>query len=161
MRLRNLVALALFGAALLLVSAPAAFATSYGGDGGIDLSNPSPNKGDSITVKCGGWMPDSDVTIVLHSDPVTLATVAADGSGNIDATVSIPSSVDAGAHTLELTGTDPSGTPRTVTAALEVGSGGGSSLPRTGAAIAALVGVATVLFVTGTALSQARKRAID
>jgi hypothetical protein len=44
---------------------------------------------------------------------------------------------------------------------IDVGSGGSSALPRTGAAIAALLGVATILFVVGSALSQARRRAID
>jgi hypothetical protein len=160
MRLRNLVALPLISIAALLALAPAALAT-YGGDGGIDVSDPSPKAGDEITVNCGGWEKNSEVTIVLHSDPVTLATVVADGGGEVNATVTIPSDVDAGAHTLELTGTDPSGAPRTVTAGIDVGSGGGSSLPRTGAAIAALVGVATILFVVGSALSQARRRAID
>ena len=106
-------------------------------------------------------MPGSDVTITLHSDPVTLGTFTADADGNISASVTIPDNIDVGAHTLELTGVDPTGAPRTVTTPIEVSDGGSSSLPRTGAAIAALLGVATILFVVGTALSQARKRALD
>jgi hypothetical protein len=160
MRLRTLVALPLFSIAALIAFAPAAIAT-YDGDGGIDVSDPSPKAGDDITINCGGWDENSNVTIVLHSDPVTLGAAVADGGGEINATVTIPSNVGAGAHTLELTGTDPTGAPRTVTMGIDVGSGGSSALPRTGAAIAALLGVATILFVVGSALSQARRRAID
>jgi hypothetical protein len=161
MRLRTLVALPALVITALVVMAPIAAATNYGGDGGVEVSDPKPSKGGSVDVSCGGWMPGSDVTITLHSDPVTLGTFTADDDGNISASVTIPDSIDVGAHTLELTGVDTTGAPRTVTTTIEVSDGGASSLPRTGAAIAALLGVATILFVVGTALSQARKRALD
>lgn len=160
MRLRTFVALPALFVVLLISAAPAAYA-SYGGDGGINISNPSPDAGASVSITSDGWQANSDVTIVLHSTPVTLATVTADGNGVVDTSVVIPSGTAAGAHTIELTGTDPSGAPRTVSTDITVGSGGGSSLPRTGAAIGALLGVAAILFVAGTALSRARRRAID
>ena len=155
MKLRMIVALAA-GAVAMLAAMPAAYA-SYSGDGGVTLSPTSPSVGSSLTVDSTGWKASTDVTITLHSTPVVLATVTTDANGNAHAVAKIPSRTASGAHTLELTGTDPAGAPRTVTAAITISAGGGS-LPRTGAAIAALVLVGTVLFAVGAALSTARKR---
>jgi 5'-nucleotidase len=132
---------------------------SYSGDGGITVSPSAPVSGGVVTIDSSGWKANSDVTITLHSTPVVLGTVTASSSGAVHATESIPAGTAAGAHTIELTGTDPTGAPRDVSTTITVASGG-SSLPRTGAAIAAMLGVATVLFLAGTALARARKRAI-
>jgi LPXTG-motif cell wall-anchored protein len=157
MRVRTVLALATFATTILATAAPVY--ASYSGDGGISMSPGSPSAGSSLTIDSPGWKAGTDVTITLHSTPVVLATVKADANGNAHAVVTIPSGTATGAHTLELTGTDPAGAPRTVTSPITI-SGGGGSLPRTGAAIAALVLVGTVLFAVGTALSRARKRAI-
>jgi hypothetical protein len=159
MRLRSLIVLPGLCAAALILMAPAAMA-SYSGDGGVTISPSTPSAGGDITIDSSGWMHDTDVTITLHSDPVVLGTVTADANGDVHTTVSIPAGTAAGAHTIELTGTDSTGAPRDVTTAITIASGGGS-LPRTGAAIAAMVGVAAVLFAAGTALSRARKRVIN
>jgi len=47
-----------------------------------------------------------------------------------------------------------------VSSPITVAASGGDPLPRTGAAVAALVLVGVVLFVVGSALSTARKRAL-
>jgi hyaluronoglucosaminidase len=147
-------------AALLVLSAPAAMA-SYSGDGGITVTPPTVGGGNQVTIDSSGWKASSDVTITLHSTPVVLGTVQADASGNVHSTQTIPSGTATGAHTIELTGTDPSGAPRDVTSQITVTAGGSSgSLPRTGAAIAGMLGVALVLFLAGLALSRARKRAL-
>jgi hypothetical protein len=159
MRLRSLIVVPGLCATALILMAPAAMA-SYSGDGGITVSNPTPSAGGEITIDSTGWMHDTDVTITLHSDPVVLGTVTADANGDVHAVETIPAGTAAGAHTIELSGTDSDGAPRTVETAITVASGGGS-LPRTGAAIAAMVGVAAVLFAAGTALSRARKRVIN
>lgn len=159
MRLRHLFVLPGLCAAALVLMAPAAMAT-YSGDGGITVTPSTPSAGGSVTIDSSGWMHDTDVTITLHSNPVVLGTVTADANGDVHAVETIPAGTAAGAHTIELTGTDSTGAPRDVSTAITVGSGGGS-LPRTGAAIAAMVGVAAVLFAAGTALSRARKRAIN
>ena len=158
MRARTVIALAAC-AMTMLAAAPAAYA-SYSGDGGVTLSPTSPKVGSMLTIDSTGWKPATDVTITLHSTPVVLATVTADANGNAHATGQIPSGTATGAHTVELTGTDPAGAPRTVTTAITISAagGGGGSLPRTGAAIAALVLVGAVLFAIGAALSTARKR---
>ncbi len=158
MRLR-LVVVAAAWSVLVLVMAPAAHA-SYSGDGGVTVVPPSPKVGSSITVDSSGWKANTDVTITLHSTPVVLATVKADANGAVHSTSAIPSGTSAGAHTVELTGVDPLGAPRDVSAAITVEAAGGGNLPRTGAAIAALLLVGTVLFAVGAALSSARKRAV-
>jgi LPXTG-motif cell wall-anchored protein len=158
MRVRTFIALAAC-AVTMLAAAPAAYA-SYSGDGGVTLDPATPKVGSTLTVDSTGWMAATAVTVTLHSTPVVLATVTSDANGNVHAEAQIPSDTATGAHTLELTGTDPAGAPRTVTTAITIdaASGGGGSLPRTGAAIAALVLVGAVLFAVGAALSTARKR---
>jgi LPXTG-motif cell wall-anchored protein len=156
MRVRTLLAFAAC-ALTMLVTAPAAYA-SYSGDGGVSFDPSSPKVGSNLTIDSPGWKAASDVTITLHSDPVVLATEAADTNGDLHTTAEIPAGTATGSHTLELTGTDPSGAPRTVSTAITI-AGSGSSLPRTGAAIAALLLVGGVLFGVGAALSTARKRA--
>ena len=159
MKLRTVLMLPGIAAAAMVLTAGPAMA-SYSGDGGITVTPSTPAAGDSVTIDSSGWKASSDVTITLHSSPVVLGTVKADSSGAVHATETIPSGTTAGAHTIELTGTDSSGAPRDVSTPITVTSGGGGSLPRTGAAIAGMVGVAVVLFVAGTALSRARKRAL-
>ena len=79
--------------------------------------------GDSITVTGTGVQPGASVTIVLHSAPVTLATVKANAQGAFSANVRIPASTPVGAHTVVATATaagtaDVTGsTPLTVVAA--------------------------------------------
>jgi LPXTG-motif cell wall-anchored protein len=159
--MRPRIVLAMFGvcAIVMIVAAPGARA-SYNSDGGLSLSNMTPSPGGSTAVTSSGWKPNSDVTITLHSTPVVLATVKADATGTVNTTVTIPSSASAGSHTIELAGTSSTGAPQTMSSPITVQSGGGDPLPRTGAAVAALVLVGIVLFVVGSALSSARKRAL-
>ena len=156
MKVRTIIAFAAC-AMTILVTAPAAHA-SYSGDGGVSLDPTSPHAGSMLTIDSAGWKADSDVTVTLHSTPVVLATVAANTNGAVHTAAQIPSGTATGSHTLELTGTDPAGAPRTVSTPITI-AGSGSSLPRTGAAIAALILVGGVLFAVGAALSTARKRA--
>jgi LPXTG-motif cell wall-anchored protein len=158
MRTRIVVALFVAWAALSLAGAPAAMA-SYGADGGLTVVPTSPARGDKITVDSSGWKSGSVVRITLHSTPMLLASKAADTTGGVHAQVAIPPTAAPGAHTLQLTGVAPSGAARTVSAAITVDSGNGS-LPRTGAAIAALLVVGSMLFGIGSLLSTARKRAV-
>jgi len=131
---------------------------SYGSDGGLTVDPTQMNAGGHVMIDSSGWKPVTSVTITLHSTPVVLSTETADGNGGVQAQVTIPSSAEAGAHTIVLTGTAANGDPREVSTAFTVTSGSGS-LPRTGAAISALVIVGLVLLAGGIALSTARKRA--
>jgi LPXTG-motif cell wall-anchored protein len=153
----------LVGAALLIVAGMLCMSTvafaAYSGDGGVTVSPTSVHAGDSIKVESTGWKPSSSVTITLHSDPVVLDTVNSDDSGAVSATATIPSDTAAGSHTIELTGVGTDSAARTTSTPITVTTGGGGSLPRTGAAIAALAFVGLVLFGGGSLMSAARRRA--
>ncbi len=61
--------------------------------------------GDQITVNGSGLPANTPVDIVLHSDPVTLATVTTSASGTFTQQVTIPANTPAGAHTIQVTAT--------------------------------------------------------
>jgi LPXTG-motif cell wall-anchored protein len=60
--------------------------------------------GQSVTVTASGFQPDDSVEVDVHSATAKLATVHADASGKVTATVTLPASLAAGPHTLTLTG---------------------------------------------------------
>lgn len=60
--------------------------------------------GGSVTVSGGGFTPGESVAVVLHSDPVTLATLTANAQGVASGAVTIPTTTALGAHTIVLTG---------------------------------------------------------
>jgi hypothetical protein len=64
----------------------------------------SADAGTTITVTGTGFEPGESVAIELHSTPVLLGSVIANGSGAISGTFTIPASVPAGSHSLVLTG---------------------------------------------------------
>ena len=60
--------------------------------------------GGTIEVEASGFYPDEQVTAVLHSDPVQLATLTADANGTVSGSLVIPADTTIGTHTLVLTG---------------------------------------------------------
>ncbi len=70
----------------------------------------------TFVVSGSGLEPGSTVTIVLHSSPVTLATVTVGLDGSFSATVTLPTDLAAGTHTIIATGTSPFGLPVTSSA---------------------------------------------
>lgn len=76
--------------------------------------------GSQETVSGAGFAIGEPVTVTLHSDPVLLATVTADGFGDVRTTVTIPAGTVAGSHEIILVGQVTGNTvtiPLTVTAA--------------------------------------------
>jgi hypothetical protein len=71
-------------------------------------------------VTSSGWLPLSEVTASFHSTPVTLGTLTAAGDGTVQGSFSVPANAGAGAHTVELTGTNAQGSPQTATASITV-----------------------------------------
>lgn len=141
--------------------------------------------GDTVHLTGSGFVPGETVSVVLHSTPITLTTVTADQSGNVDVTVTLPANIAAGPHTLVLSGsadapafaftvaaaapsvTPTPTTPTTPGATTPAGTGtaageatGGGSLASTGAFV--LQGVALGLLLTiagaGTVLASRRRR---
>lgn len=86
-----------------------------------------------------GWQNASTVNVILHSEPVTLGTPAADSTGKIVGTYTVPASTPVGVDELELTGKGASGATRTIKAAVMVAASttssttGGSSTSSTAA----------------------------
>jgi hypothetical protein len=60
--------------------------------------------GQQLTLTYTGFQPGEEVTVVLHSTPVTLGVFTADETGSVTADVTIPGDAEAGRHTLTLSG---------------------------------------------------------
>lgn len=66
--------------------------------------------------------PNTSYTVTLHSTPTNLGTFTTDADGNLTVSASIPSSVDNGIHTLDITGTNVAGQPVDLYQSIAVGS---------------------------------------
>jgi hypothetical protein len=60
--------------------------------------------GQQLTLSYTGFQPGEQVTLVMHSTPVTLGVFTADETGSITADFTIPDDAEAGQHTLTLSG---------------------------------------------------------
>jgi hypothetical protein len=78
---------------------------------GIDLTNIHP--GDSFTVHAEGLPAGATITVVLHSDPITLGTALVGADGTMNGTYTIPADVPVGAHEIVLTMAGTGLTPTT------------------------------------------------
>ena len=68
------------------------------------ISASTPAAGAPVTLSAPGFSPGEQVSVTLHSTPVHVATVTADGGGQVTTTVTIPTGTVPGAHELILTG---------------------------------------------------------
>ena len=68
----------------------------------LSVNPPTVAAGGTLTVT-GADIPAGTYTLVLHSAPVTLATVTVGADGALATTVSVPTSVPTGVHSLRLT----------------------------------------------------------
>ena len=75
--------------------------------------------GGTLTAKLPGFAPDADVAVTLHSTPVDLGTVKADGAGLATVTFAVPSDFT-GTHSVEGTGMGPDESEITVSATFTV-----------------------------------------
>jgi hypothetical protein len=127
--------------------------------------------GGNITVQSSGWQANSSVTVTLHSDPVTLGALTADGSGNVSGSFSVPAGTATGAHTVVLDGKDAQAATKQVTLNVTVassttggtttgtGTGTAGALAFTGDLTRNLASVALLLIAAGLfLLGQASRR---
>ncbi|MFZ6004257.1 MAG: prenyltransferase/squalene oxidase repeat-containing protein [Actinomycetota bacterium] len=116
--------------------------------------------GGSTTVSGSGFTPGEQVTITLHSTPVLLATVVADGEGRVTKAVTIPTDLEVGEHRIELVGLTSGVRASIEIEVLGTEVAGRGTLPATGRASAASVALAVALLLAGaTLIGAARRRA--
>ncbi len=70
----------------------------------LRASSSTVSPGDSITVTGQHFRPGEQVRVVLHSQPVVLATFVADAAGTVSGEVRIPADTTLGRHELQLVG---------------------------------------------------------
>ncbi len=146
---RNLLVLLVFGTVSFLGIGTALGVDYPATTGTLNTSLTSVAPGDSVTVSGDGFLPGTPVQITIESTPTLLARVNADARGAIRATVTIPSGLEPGTHTLTATGANPSGGTLVLSRTITVTGGGGSGLPLTGTNTALLVGLALAVLVVG------------
>lgn len=76
--------------------------------------------GGTVTFVFTGFKPSSSVDLYLHSVPYHLGVFTADTVGTVTVPVTVPAGFPVGAHSVTASGVNPDGTPRTMSAALEV-----------------------------------------
>ncbi len=78
--------------------------TAASTDGGGSANGVTVEPGESISTQASGFAPGETVEETLHSTPVSLGNVMANGNGEISATVTVPLGTPAGQHELLFTG---------------------------------------------------------
>lgn len=115
--------------------------------------------GDTVVVSGAGFSPGGSIDVTIESTPVLLKTVLADAAGSFTTTVTIPSGLAGGAHTLKATGPDPAGGLRVLSIAVTVsGAPDGGTLVRTGANLAPMLGVGLGAIIAGACILSLRHR---
>lgn len=165
-KIAKLAAAGAFVAAVCL-SSTAAFAYGPGQTGGLSGNTSTCTVGTSCseTLSGSGMEPGETVNLQVFSSPIELGTTQADASGNFTATVTLPSSLAAGQHTIVATG-ETSGTTASfaITVAASTTSAtvpsNSTGLAFTGADIGALAGVGALAIALGGLfiLSTRRRR---
>lgn len=113
-------------------------------------------QGQTYQVAGTGFAPNSEVTIVLFSTPTILGAVMSNSQGAFSTTVTIPSSLAAGSHTLVAIGVNAGGTAEAnADVAVQV-SVASTDLSKTGSPTNLLIQLALLLLVAG-ALLKLRK----
>jgi hypothetical protein len=112
--------------------------------------------GDVVTVLGAGYAPYSTVVVAVYSAPAVLGRAVTGADGKFSLTVSMPSGLVNGSHTITATGVGRTGAIRETTLPVTVGATGddssGSGTARLPATGDGLFPIGVLLIVTGTAL---------
>jgi hypothetical protein len=133
--------------------------------------------GQQITVIGTGFLPNSSVTIIVYSAPIVLGSAVTDAAGDFSVPITIPTTLDVGAHNIVASGVDPSGavrfirmavtvsaasTPGSTSTSTDTGTGAvtsSGSLPFTGTPALQLgVGGLVIIAVGTLSVASARRR---
>lgn len=163
---RTVAALAAVGAlfaAMLLLSGGASAAPTYppptsSAPGGIQVSDTTPQPGETITVSGQGCQANTPLTVFFDSTQIGSGTTDANGSFSIS--VTIPSDASPGHHTISVTGAN---CPGSNVLGIEVvapssASGGGGTLAGTGVAVVGIGALGVVLLAGGAMMLMAGRR---
>jgi len=60
--------------------------------------------GADVSVSAVGFQPESEVDVIIYSEPTSLGKVSVDADGNLSAQITLPNNLETGNHTLVLSG---------------------------------------------------------
>jgi titin len=114
--------------------------------------------GGKYTIIGSGYAPNTQVSVLIYSEPQILTTVMTDGGGSFTVEVTVPEGLALGEHTLVAAGLDPNGVMRYLTLPITV-TASGPRLADTGADVTApAVGGLAAVVVGAGLLVAARRR---
>jgi hypothetical protein len=128
------------------------------------VSDTSISPGDQVTVSGKHWQPGSTVTFTLQPEGINLGSASVGQNGEFSAVVTIPDSIQSGAHTIECSGIDRNGDPVVVgidVQILGVVGGGGAAFTGTVLNVPVWIVLITALFAAGVvvvAIGRRRRR---
>ncbi|MBT8223879.1 MAG: hypothetical protein HKP61_17025 [Dactylosporangium sp.] len=138
---------------LLLSGLIAVPAGAYETTGTLTLESGTLAPGESVTVSGEGFEPGTSVSIDANSDPIHLMDVTATSAGSISASVTIPSGLSAGEHSLTATGAAAAGGTSVLELSFTVEAADDSSgLATTGRSIVMWTVTGSLLLIAGVFL---------
>ena len=132
------------------------------------VSDTTISPGDQVTVSGKHWKPGSTVTFTLRPEGINLGSATVGQNGKFSAVVTIPSSVQPGAHTIVCSGTDRHGDPAILATTVQilggvVGGGGGAAFTGTVLNVPVWMLLIAALFAAGVvtvAIGRRRRRSV-
>jgi hypothetical protein len=131
------------------------------------VSDTSIDPGDQVTVSGKHWKPGSTVTFTLQPEGIDLGSATVGQNGKFSAIVTIPDSVEPGAHTIVCSGIDRKGDPFVLAADVQilggVVGGGGAAFTGTILNVPLWIVLIAALFAAGVvavAIGRRRRRSV-
>ena len=130
------------------------------------VSDTTISPGDQVTVSGKHWQPGSTVTFTLQPEGINLGSASVGQNGEFSAVVTIPDSIQPGAHTIVCSGIDQNGDPVVVgidVQILGVVGGGGAAFTGTVLNVPLWIVLIAALFAAGVvavAIGRRRRRSL-
>jgi hypothetical protein len=129
------------------------------------VSDTTINPGDQVTVSGKHWQPGSTVTFTLRPEGINLGSATVGQNGKFSAVVTIPESVEPGAHTIVCSGTDRKGDPFVLAITVQIGVVGGGGAAFTGTVLnvplwMVLIAAMLAAGVVAVAIGRRRRRSV-
>jgi len=161
MTVRRLLGLCAVSVATLALGVSAAGAAEYppsSASASASASTVSP--GGTLTITGSGCLANSEVSMTLLSDPVSLGLVTANAGGAFSTAVTIPADTPAGAHTIVVacTGADGNAVTQNIAIAVAASASRSDTLPRTGSDSPPVILIGAGLLLVGGVLAVAARR---